>query len=82
MARHCFDSLVQQSRGALRMDEDGQPMAMETSVNILNHQRDGMIYFDAFSPLGFRLNTGLRVYGPVAAFPKTLLHWNVSRFKG
>ena len=65
-------------RGALRMEDDGQPQSMETTVNILNKQNDGMIYFDAFSSAGFRLSTGLRILGPCAAFPKTLLHWNVS----
>ncbi|GIY50450.1 NADH dehydrogenase 1 alpha subcomplex assembly factor 3 [Caerostris darwini] len=33
--------------------------------------------FDSVSNYGFRLNTGIFVIGPMAAFPRTIMQWNV-----
>ena len=50
---------------------------MKTTVTILNKEQDGGIFIDAYSNQGFRLNTGFRVIGPCAVFPRSILHWNV-----
>ena len=34
---------------------------------------------DAYSAVGFRLNNGMRVFGPVAVFPTCVLSWLVPR---
>jgi NADH dehydrogenase [ubiquinone] 1 alpha subcomplex assembly factor 3 len=47
-------------------------------VTILNKEYSSGLLVDAYSPLGFKLNTGMRVIGPCAIFPKTILRWNVS----
>ena len=49
----------------------------KTTVTILNDEHPDIVMFDAFSTMGFRLNNGMRIIGPCAAFPKSLLHWNV-----
>ncbi|GBL80903.1 NADH dehydrogenase [ubiquinone] 1 alpha subcomplex assembly factor 3 [Araneus ventricosus] len=33
--------------------------------------------FDSLTEMGFKLNNGIFVIGPVAAFPRTVLQWNV-----
>lgn len=40
-------------------------------------EADAGLMVDAFSQVGFRLNNGLSVVGPVALFPKTVLSWKV-----
>lgn len=57
-------------------DEDGDPCGMRTTVSMLNNQMDGL-GIDGFSQLGFLLNNGLRVFGPCAIFPRSILQWNV-----
>ena len=49
---------------------------MRTTVSILNDEMDGL-GINGFSPLGFFLNNGLRVIGPCAIFPRSILQWNV-----
>ena len=63
------------SRGLL--DEDGDLCTHSTSVTILNREENEGIFIQAYSSLGFRLSTGMRVMGPSVFFPKSLLHWNV-----
>lgn len=46
-------------------------------VKVLNMEADAGLMVDAFSQVGFRLNNGLSVVGPVALFPKTVLSWRV-----
>uniref|UniRef100_A0A0P4W092 Uncharacterized protein n=1 Tax=Scylla olivacea TaxID=85551 RepID=A0A0P4W092_SCYOL len=46
-------------------------------VKVLNMESDAGLMVDAFSQIGFRLNNGLSVVGPVALFPKTVLSWRV-----
>ena len=45
-------------------------------MSILNNEMDGL-GINGFSQLGFLLNNGLRVIGPCAIFPRSILHWNV-----
>lgn len=45
---------------------------------MLNMENDSGLMVDAFSQIGFRLNNGLSVMGPVALFPKTVLSWKIN----
>ena len=38
-----------------------------------------LLMLDAYSAVGFRLNNGMRVFGPVAVFPTCVLSWLVPR---
>ncbi|CAA9997632.1 unnamed protein product [Nesidiocoris tenuis] len=49
----------------------------KTSVTVLNQQPGLGLMIDSYSKLGFRLNNGSFLYGPVVLFPKTILSWNV-----
>ena len=60
------------------MDDDGDINPGTTTVEILNKEQDQGIFFEAYSPVGFLLSSGIRVMGPCAVFPKSVLHWNVS----
>lgn len=42
----------------------------KTSVSILNQEIDGGLMINSFSQMGFRLNNGIMVIGPMAIFPK------------
>ncbi|XP_045595619.1 NADH dehydrogenase [ubiquinone] 1 alpha subcomplex assembly factor 3 isoform X2 [Procambarus clarkii] len=46
-------------------------------VKVLNLDVDAGLMVDAYSQLGFRLNNGMSVIGPIAIFPKTVLSWKV-----
>ncbi|KAL5013304.1 hypothetical protein ScPMuIL_007574 [Solemya velum] len=50
----------------------------KTSMTMLSQEDDANIYIEAYSPLGFRLNSGFRIFGPCAVFPRSILHWNVA----
>jgi len=58
------------------VDEDGDLCGMKSTVSILNDEMDGL-GINGFSQLGFLLNNGLRVIGPCAVFPRSVLQWNV-----
>lgn len=49
----------------------------KTTVAVLNKERDDMLLVDSYSTVGFRLNNGLFVVGPVALFPRSVLQWRV-----
>ncbi|XP_046383036.1 NADH dehydrogenase [ubiquinone] 1 alpha subcomplex assembly factor 3 [Ischnura elegans] len=49
----------------------------KTTINILNQEPDAPLMVDSYSQLGFRLNNGISVIGPMVIFPKTLLSWNI-----
>jgi NADH dehydrogenase [ubiquinone] 1 alpha subcomplex assembly factor 3 len=53
---------------------------MRPGVTILNKEEGTGIFVDAYSTLGFVLNNGLRILGPCAVFPRSVLHWNVRIF--
>ncbi|XP_069684506.1 NADH dehydrogenase [ubiquinone] 1 alpha subcomplex assembly factor 3 [Periplaneta americana] len=52
-------------------DPDGK-----TTVQVLNKSVEGLM-IDSYSQVGFRLNNGMYVLGPMAIFPRTVLSWNV-----
>ena len=58
------------------VDEDGDLQGMRSTVSLLNDEMDGL-GINGFSQLGFILNNGLRVIGPCAVFPRSILQWNV-----
>jgi NADH dehydrogenase [ubiquinone] 1 alpha subcomplex assembly factor 3 len=42
----------------------------KTTVSILNQEAEAGLMINAFSQMGFRLNNGMMVIGPMAIFPK------------
>lgn len=42
----------------------------KTTVSILNQEVDAGLMINSFSQMGFRLNNGMMVIGPMAIFPK------------
>jgi len=58
------------------VDEDGDLYGMRSAVSFVNDDVEGL-FINGFSQLGFLLNNGLRVIGPCAIFPRSILHWNV-----
>ncbi|XP_052057730.1 uncharacterized protein LOC127698355 [Mytilus californianus] len=51
---------------------------MKTELQFLTHEDESnYLYVHAFSQMGFLLSSETRVLGPIALFPKTVLHWNV-----
>lgn len=54
-----------QNPGTSTYDGDGK-----TKVSILNHEVEGGLMINAFSQMGFRLNNGMMVVGPMALFPR------------
>lgn len=59
------------------VDDDGDLAQFKTTVTVLNQEQDRGIFIDSYSNMGFMLNTGMRVFGPCAIFPRSILHWNV-----
>lgn len=49
----------------------------KTYVSILNNEQDAPLMIDSYSMVGFRMNNGLFVVGPVALFPHSILSWNI-----
>jgi NADH dehydrogenase [ubiquinone] 1 alpha subcomplex assembly factor 3 len=52
-------------------DPDGK-----TTIEMLNKNLE-VLMIDSYSQVGFRLNNGMYVLGPMAIFPRTVLSWNV-----
>lgn len=67
-------------RSYRQVDEDGDVTSMRSTVSFLNDEMEGM-GISGFSSLGFLLNNGLRVIGPCAVFPRSILQWNVRDVK-
>jgi len=63
-------------RNYSQIDEDGDLYGMRSTVSILNDEMDGL-GINGISTLGFLLNNGLRIIGPCAIFPRSILQWNV-----
>lgn len=59
------------------VDDDGDLSQFKTTVTILNQEQDQGIFIDSYSNVGFLLSSGIRVFGPCAIFPRSVLHWNV-----
>ncbi|EAT39375.1 AAEL008811-PA [Aedes aegypti] len=49
----------------------------KTSVSILNREADAGLLINSFSQVGFRLSNDMKVIGPMAIFPRSVLSWNV-----
>lgn len=64
-------------RRCYAVDDDGDLSQFKTTVTILNQEQDQGIFIDSYSSLGFLLSSGIRVFGPCAIFPRSVLHWNV-----
>lgn len=63
-------------RKSASYDPDGK-----TTVQILNQEAGAPLMIDTYNQQGFRLNNGMKVLGPIAIFPKTVLSWNVGRIE-
>lgn len=59
------------------VDDDGDLAQFKTTVTILNQENEQGIFIDSYSNMGFLLSSGIRVFGPCAIFPRSVLHWNV-----
>lgn len=46
---------------------------------MLSKEDDENIYVEAYSTLGFKLSSGFRIIGPCILFPRSILHWGVSK---
>ncbi|XP_054284932.1 NADH dehydrogenase [ubiquinone] 1 alpha subcomplex assembly factor 3-like [Macrosteles quadrilineatus] len=53
-------------------DSDGK-----TVVSVMNNEEDAPLMINSYSILGFRLNNGCFVIGPVAIFPHSVLSWDI-----
>lgn len=51
--------------GTSSYDGDGK-----TKATVMNNEVDGGLMINSFSQMGFRLNNGLMVIGPMVIFPK------------
>lgn len=71
LLRNVFRSCRMTLRG-FAYEGDGK-----TTVSVLNKDRDDVLLVDSYSTIGFRLNNGLYVIGPMAIFPRSVLQWNV-----
>ncbi|KAK8719456.1 hypothetical protein OTU49_014024 [Cherax quadricarinatus] len=49
-----------------------------TTVKVLNQETDAGLMIDCYSQVGFSLNNGMSLIGPIAIFPKTVLSWCVT----
>lgn len=49
-------------------------------VDVVNYGSSGL-YFSAYNRHGFLLNSGVRIIGPCAAFPRNAFCWNVNNFE-
>ena len=47
-----------------------------TAVTMLS-QEETNIYILKYGLTGFKLQSGIRVIGPIAVFPRSMFHWNV-----
>lgn len=64
---------------ARKLNTEGQHMKTELQFPVLSDESNHL-YINAFSSMGFTLNSGTKVFGPIAVFPKSILHWNVSSY--
>ncbi|KAG7169129.1 NADH dehydrogenase [ubiquinone] 1 alpha subcomplex assembly factor 3-like isoform X1 [Homarus americanus] len=64
--------LTRQPRCLQSSDDDDR-----TTVKVLNMEIEAGLMVDSYSQVGFRLNNGMSVIGPIALFPKTVLSWRV-----
>lgn len=53
------------NQGTSSYEGDGK-----TSVSIMNNELDAGLMINGFSQIGFRLNNGFMVLGPMAIFPR------------
>ena len=60
------------------LEDDPMHASGKTQVKILNKEQDTGVFIDAYSSIGFRMADGMRIMGPCAVFPRSVLHWNVS----
>ncbi|XP_064632035.1 NADH dehydrogenase [ubiquinone] 1 alpha subcomplex assembly factor 3-like isoform X3 [Lineus longissimus] len=67
----------QWARSMCDVPEAPSQYSQTMKVTIMNKEHSSGILIDAYSPFGFKLNTGMRVLGPCAIFPKSILHWNI-----
>lgn len=65
----CTRSMASNSSG---YDGDGK-----TIVSVVNEEERERTLVDSYSKMGFRLNSGIFVMGPVAVFPQMVLQWDV-----
>ncbi|KFM73800.1 NADH dehydrogenase [ubiquinone] 1 alpha subcomplex assembly factor 3, partial [Stegodyphus mimosarum] len=78
ISRNCVQPLfMQRSLSIGRCHFDNYEGDGKTTVTILNKEYKNLVLIDSYSSMGFRLNQGMFVVGPVAVFPRTIMQWNV-----
>lgn len=56
---------------------DPKKGSSSAEVDIVNYSLDG-VYLVGYNQYSFVLSNGVKMYGPVAAFPKNVFSWNVT----
>lgn len=67
----------QYQRSAVRSRNTGD--YAQTTLSMLDDEDGQYIFIDAVNTFGFRFQGGIRTIGSVALFPKSVLHWNVTK---
>lgn len=49
----------------------------QTDIKMLSQEEGEKIYILRYGVTGFKLQSGLRILGPMAVFPRSILHWNI-----
>jgi len=56
--------------------------AGRTTATLLNRETNLGILINGYSTVGFALNNGFNILGPLAIFPQSILSWNVGNVEG
>ncbi|RUS87967.1 hypothetical protein EGW08_004245, partial [Elysia chlorotica] len=57
---------------------DGETYS-KSSLSLITKEDDSQNYVAAYNAYGFRLTSGFHILGPCALFPRTVLHWSVTK---
>ncbi|XP_035214525.1 NADH dehydrogenase [ubiquinone] 1 alpha subcomplex assembly factor 3-like [Stegodyphus dumicola] len=78
ISRNCVQPpFMQRSLSIGRCHFDNYEGDGKTTVTVLNKEHKHLVMIDSYSNMGFRLNQGIFVMGPVAVFPRSIMQWNV-----
>lgn len=77
VSRHARSVRPLTSSRLFSSDSSGYDGDGKTIVSVVNEEERQRTLIDSYSKMGFRLNSGLFVIGPVAVFPQMVLQWDV-----
>lgn len=82
MFRRTFSAPLRRAANSIYRQQvrhfDDEFASQKSTLNLLSREEDAGILIEAYSPLGFRLSNNIRIFGPCAIFPRSILHWNVT----